>query len=105
MNTSAPSILNIGIDGMSCGHCVAKVTKALNSVPGIEIKDVVVGSARVAVPDETTANAALAAIQEAGYAAHMSPSAPSPAKSSGCCGGGGMSASAKAKSGGGWCCG
>ncbi len=105
MNTTAPSILDIGIDGMSCGHCVAKVTKALSSVPGIEIKDVIVGSARVAVPDETTANAALAAIREAGYTAQMSPSGPSPAKSGGCCGGGGMSASAQAKAHGGACCG
>lgn len=103
MNTAAPSILNIGIDGMSCDHCVAQVTKALNTVPGIEIKDVAVGNARVAVSDESTANAALAAIQDAGYTARMSPSAP--AKAGGCCGGGGMSASDKAKTGGSSCCG
>lgn len=105
MNTTAPSILNIGIDGMSCGHCVAQVTKALNGVPGIEIKNVAVGSARVAVPDDATANAALAAIQGAGYTTRISPSAPAAAKGGGCCGGAGVSGSERAKTGAGSCCG
>jgi copper chaperone CopZ len=105
MNTTAPSILNIGIDGMSCGRCVAQVTKALNGVPGVEVKGVTVGSVRVAVPDDATANAALAAIQGAGYAARISPSESATAKGGGCCGGGGASGSEKGKTGGGSCCG
>ena len=40
--------IQIDISGMSCGHCVARVTKALSSVPGVRVDDVQVGSARVA---------------------------------------------------------
>ena len=28
----------IGIDGMKCEHCVAKATKALNAIDGVEAK-------------------------------------------------------------------
>lgn len=105
MTITVPTILDIGIDGMSCGHCVVQVAKALGGVPGAEVRGVAVGSARIAVPDDATANAALAAIQDAGYAARISPSAPAANKGGGCCGGAGASGSEKAKSGRGSCCG
>lgn len=28
----------IGIEGMTCGHCVDKATKALNAIDGVEAK-------------------------------------------------------------------
>lgn len=28
----------IGIEGMNCGHCVAKATKALNGINGVDAK-------------------------------------------------------------------
>lgn len=28
----------IGIEGMNCGHCVDKATKALNAIDGVEAK-------------------------------------------------------------------
>lgn len=37
----------IRIDGMSCGHCVARVRKALEGVPGLKVLNVSVGEARV----------------------------------------------------------
>jgi copper chaperone len=52
---------------MSCGHCVRAVRAALASVEGVEVLDVQVGSARVRVPDEAHADAAAAAVTEAGY--------------------------------------
>lgn len=75
MQTTVPSVLNIGIDGMSCGHCVARVTQALNKLPGLQVKNVAVGSATVVVSDGEGVKSALAAIQEVGYAARALPSA------------------------------
>ncbi|MEK6702695.1 MAG: cation transporter, partial [Planctomycetota bacterium] len=86
---------------MSCGHCVAKVTQALNRLPGLRIKNVAVGSATVVVPDDATANAALAAIQETGYTARILRPASATGNAGGCCGGG----REKGKIGGGSCCG
>lgn len=89
MSTAALSNLSIVIDGMSCGHCVDRITKSLGTVPGVEVMSVVVGSARVAVPDTATASAALAAIQGAGFAARIAEAASDSTKSGGCCGGDG----------------
>lgn len=41
------SELAIRIEGMSCGHCVSRVTKALQATPGVTVKDVQIGSATV----------------------------------------------------------
>ncbi len=40
------------IDGMSCGHCVARVTKTLAALPTLSLEDVQVGSARVTFDPE-----------------------------------------------------
>ena len=63
--------VTIGINGMSCGHCVAAVKRALGSIPGVSITTVAVGHADVAY-DATTANVPtiLTAVEEAGYPAH-----------------------------------
>lgn len=39
------------IEGMSCGHCVAAVERALSRTEGVEVKDVHVGEANVVVDD------------------------------------------------------
>ena len=39
--------LTMKINGMSCGHCVHAVTKALGAVPGVEVDKVEIGSAIV----------------------------------------------------------
>lgn len=106
MNTTSPIVLNLAIEGMSCGHCVARVTKALTGIPGVEVASVAVGSAQLAVADAAAANAAVAALAEAGYSARSESQAILPMKrAGGCCGG--ASASEKAKTGGagGSCCG
>ena len=36
------------IEGMSCGHCVMSVKKALTGVEGVTVENVAVGSATVA---------------------------------------------------------
>ncbi|MDZ4774498.1 MAG: cation transporter [Planctomycetota bacterium] len=84
MNTT-----NIAIDGMSCGHCVQQVSKALQSVPGVTVDSVVVGSARIEVEDAKTTEAAVRAIEKAGYKAMVNASPPKVSMKSGggCCGG------------------
>ena len=58
----------INISGMSCGHCVAAVQKALAAVPGVSVLDVKIGSASIAIdPATNSLAAAQAAIDAAGY--------------------------------------
>ncbi len=61
------------IDGMHCGACVRRVTKALQTVPGTEVEEVRVGAARLRTDDNATrvADEALAAIRKAGFEAHL----------------------------------
>jgi copper chaperone CopZ len=56
------------IDGMSCGHCVASVKKALDAVAGTTVERVEVGAASVAYDPAITSPAAIeSAVRDAGY--------------------------------------
>ena len=67
--------LHLDIDGMSCGHCVSSVKKALTAVDGVSVDAVTVGSAELRYdPNKATAEAILEAVAEAGYPAHASAS-------------------------------
>jgi copper chaperone len=56
------------IEGMSCGHCVSRVTKALQNTPGVTVKDVQVGSARVDYDGtQVSMDAIVQALDRAGY--------------------------------------
>jgi copper chaperone len=60
------------IDGMHCGSCVKRVTQALSSTEGVEVKEVNIGSARLSssrVP--APVDAAIAALARAGFSAHL----------------------------------
>ncbi len=60
--------VTIGINGMSCGHCVAAVSKALAAVPGVTVEAVKIGSATIAIdPAVGSLAAAETAIDAAGY--------------------------------------
>lgn len=60
--------LQLAITGMSCGHCVASVRKALEHVDGVQVEDVKIGSARVAYdPARTRADAIAEAVRDEGY--------------------------------------
>jgi copper chaperone CopZ len=60
--------ITIEISGMSCGHCLNAVNKALAGVPGITVKSVQIGRAELLVPDGPDGTAsAQAAIEAAGY--------------------------------------
>lgn len=95
MNTTTESnrTTTLAIDGMTCGHCVQAVTKALSAVPGVKVTSVAVGSAVIETVDGWTTGKAVAALDEAGYPARAAADvsvtvAASPARSGGgCCGG------------------
>lgn len=58
----------IRIEGMSCGHCQAKVEKALNSISGIEAKvDLKKKIATVTMKSETEDSVIKESISEAGF--------------------------------------
>jgi copper chaperone len=62
--------IQIAISGMSCGHCVGRVTKALSAVPGVRVDAVEVGSARIAYePSTVSPEAILKAVRDLGYGA------------------------------------
>lgn len=61
--------LQFAIEGMSCGHCVAAVEKALAALPGVAASRVAVGSAQVEYdPARVSAEQMAAAIRGAGFA-------------------------------------
>ena len=59
------------IDGMSCGHCVASVKKALAELNGVTVENVAVGSAVVSYDPAVASPEKIAdAVGDAGYTAH-----------------------------------
>jgi copper chaperone CopZ len=64
----------IHIEGMSCGHCLNAVNRALSSVPGVRIDAVKIGRADVSYDETTTKASDLEkAVVEAGYPATVQP--------------------------------
>jgi copper chaperone len=60
------------IEGMHCGACVRRVNQALESTPGVVVKEVRVGAARLSTNEEPApVDVAIAAIAKAGYTAHL----------------------------------
>jgi len=50
---------------------VGRVTHALASQPGVEVKEVRIGAARFAAPEAMPPDAAIAALAKAGYTARL----------------------------------
>lgn len=63
------TILNIS--GMTCGHCVAAVTRALQQVPGVEQAEVSLDPQRAVVSGEAEPQALIAAVEQEGYEASV----------------------------------
>ena len=60
--------LHLTIGGMSCGHCVARVTKTLQTLDGLEVDQVGIGSADVRFdPSRRSVEDILDAVRDAGY--------------------------------------
>lgn len=61
--------VTLKIDGMTCGHCVTQVTKALSDVDGVKVEQVTVGTATVSFdPDSISEERIAQAIEDQGYA-------------------------------------
>ena len=64
--------LTLKITGMSCGHCVGQVTKALTKLDGLQVNTVKVGEAIVVYdPKEIVPTEIIQAVNEAGYEAQL----------------------------------
>jgi copper chaperone CopZ len=67
--------LVLNITGMSCGHCLNAVSKALHSKPGVQVDSVEIGRAVVSYDERITDPTAIEnAVTEAGYSATAVPS-------------------------------
>ena len=64
--------MRIAIDGMTCGHCVKAVEKALAAVPGVSaVKDVSLERGEAVLEGRPDPKAVVAAIEEEGYQARV----------------------------------
>ncbi len=66
--------ISLKIEGMSCGHCLARVRETLNAFPGVKTESLELGSARLRLEEgapspETVA----AAVSAAGYPTRIEP--------------------------------
>ena len=61
----------LNISGMTCGHCQTAVTKALQSVPGVQNAEVDLKTGQARVEGEADLQALLAAVTEEGYTAQV----------------------------------
>lgn len=63
--------LHLKIDGMSCGHCVARVEKALKKLDGVAVVRVEVGDAEIVHdPAKAPFSHIREALDDAGYTVH-----------------------------------
>ena len=61
--------MTMKIDGMTCGHCVSQVTKALKGLDGVKLEQVSVGSATVSFDSAVASEDRIAkAVEDQGYA-------------------------------------
>ena len=64
--------ISLSVEGMSCGHCVARVTKALAALPGVEVNKVDIGRAEIELdPTLQSIAAVTTALGSAGYPAEV----------------------------------
>lgn len=62
--------MKISIEGMHCQACVNRVRRALESLEGVQVLDVQIGSANLVLGKGSEADV-LAAVEKAGYQPHI----------------------------------
>jgi len=66
--------LTLHIEGLSCGHCLNAVNRALMGLPGVEVESVKIGRADVQYDEQVLDSTRIeAAVSEAGYRATCAP--------------------------------
>jgi copper chaperone CopZ len=66
------SEFTLRIDGMHCGSCIRRVSQALSSTAGVNVKEVRLGAARfTSTLEPAPVTPALAALAKAGYTARL----------------------------------
>ena len=61
--------ITMKIDGMSCGHCVSSVDRALKKIDGVKVESVGIGNATVSYdPSAVSAEQIADAVADEGYA-------------------------------------
>ena len=68
---SQASQTQLSVNGMSCQHCVAAVTRALQAVPGVQSARVDLDSASAQVEGSAPAQSLVDAVVAAGYEAQV----------------------------------
>ena len=64
--------IHLNIEGMSCGHCVSRVRRALQGVAGVEVTSVDVGSAVAEInPAVTKPENLIQAVDAVGFVASV----------------------------------
>lgn len=64
--------LTLQIDGMSCGHCVSRVEKALSKLEGVDVQNVEVGAAEMCYdPSRVSPDKILEAVDGLGFEPHV----------------------------------
>lgn len=61
----------LNITGMSCGHCVSAVEKALKAVPGVNDVQVTLTPGKAVVAGSASQQDMIAAVTEEGYVAEI----------------------------------
>lgn len=62
--------VTLHIEGMSCGHCLSTVSRALSALPGVTLDSVQLGRASVRYDESVVAADAIRdAVTDAGYRA------------------------------------
>lgn len=63
--------VNLSIQGMTCGHCMAAVEKALMAVEGVELVEVTLEPGGAVVKGAANVDALIHAVEEEGYEAQV----------------------------------
>ena len=71
MTVSAEKTVLLKVDGMTCGHCVARVQKALDAAPGVDAAkiDLESGTAEIRFGTQTDTATLIGVVEAAGYSA------------------------------------
>jgi len=65
------SEINLKVTGMTCGHCVSSVTKALQAIAGVEQAEVTLKPGAAKVQGTAKLEDLVAAIEAEGYKAEV----------------------------------